>query len=158
MSALIRMKSTCVTALKLNEFSKVASKTLFRPDSVLRVQTDGSFSHKYSISRTAVLVANAKIDQYLVKTYFNHRNSYESEWQSVLDGIIYSIKKGKGSLELENDNLAVINSIIQRKRPDLAYARPYYSEIIDHSRYLDWLSIRWIPRKFNKADKLFYLN
>jgi len=93
----------------------------------------------------------------MIKTYLTHRNSYESEWQSVLDGIIYSLKKDIGSLELENDNLSVINSIISMKSPNLDYAKPYFNEIIEYSNYLDWFSIRWVPRKLNKADKLFEL-
>jgi len=117
-----------------------------------RVQTDGSFGHS-KISRTAVLYRDRKgIDTTQCKTYFDHRNSTESEWCSVLDGIQYAVKKDEGFVELENDNLGVIQSLIRRKEPKMGY---YYQVIQKELLHFDYVGIRWIPREMNAADDIF---
>jgi hypothetical protein len=88
----------------------------------------------------------------------NHRNSYESEWASVLDGIMYAIKKDDGSVELENDNQSVIRALITKTPPSQDYAQFYYYKTLEISNYMDLLSVRWIPRKQNQADRLFELS
>jgi ribonuclease HI len=118
------------------------------------VQTDGSF--KGNISRTAVLLNTSHNENYkLLNSYLDHKNSTESEWCSVLDGIQYSISKDEGSIELENDNLGVINSIINNKMPNKSYLADYYYLIENEIRNLDYFGIRWIPRELNRADDIF---
>jgi ribonuclease HI len=100
---------------------------------------------------------NSPEKQYSIKTYFNHRNSYESEWSSVLDGIKYSIEKDHGSVEIENDNQSVIRALITKTPPSQEYARFYYYKTLETSKYMELLAVRWIPRKHNQADRLFKL-
>jgi hypothetical protein len=108
------------------------------------------------ISRTAVLITNLKGEQNtLCNTYFDHKNSTESEWCSILDGIKYSIKKDHDAIELENDNLGVIQSLINRKIPKRHYLAEYYTMIYKNLRQLEYLGIRWIPRERNRADDIF---
>ncbi len=101
------------------------------------------------------MVDSTKDTRTLINTYFDHKNSYESEWSSVVDGIDFAIKKKEYTLEIENDNLSVINSLIDRKRPVQKYVVDYFDYIMDISTKLDYLGVRWIPRKLNKADDLF---
>jgi hypothetical protein len=141
---------------KPGPFVQLSATALLKAAAVTRVQTDGSFSPKnYCISRTAVIIVKPDgIRHTLCTTYFDHRNSTESEWRSVMDGIDYSIKNKATTIKLENDNLGVINSIIDKKKPPSIYS-DYYFHILDMVKTLDWIAIRWIPRQLNKADKLF---
>ena len=121
-----------------------------------KIQTDGSFKvQNYRISRTAVVLTKPCGEIYsLCTTYLDHKNSYESEWRSVLDGMEFGIKKKVKSVKLENDNLGVMNSLIYRKPPSGIYS-DYYYYIFDLVKKFDYFAIRWIPRGLNKADKLF---
>jgi ribonuclease HI len=143
---------------RLGSFTLLTRPTLLRSDYVARIQTDGSFKSTYNISRTAVLYLNSPEKQFLIKTYMNHRNSYESEWASVLDGILYALKKGDGSVELENDNQSVMRALITKTPPVQDYSRFYYYKTLELSNYMDLLSVRWIPRRENQADRLFQLS
>jgi ribonuclease HI len=135
-----------------NKFSIL--RGIIRPNVLALVQTDGSF--RGNISRTAVLLNTSKNEKYeLLNTYLDQKNSTESEWCSILNGIQYSISKDEGSIELENDNLGVINSIIKNKMPKHKYLEEYYYLISNEIKYLDYFSIRWIPRELNKADNIF---
>lgn len=121
-----------------------------RSPATILVQTDGSFVHP-RISRTAcILFARSNIS--MVRTYFDHVNSTESEWCSVLDGLTFSLEKGHGSVELENDCLGVIRALTSRRRGSFT---DYYDEIHDTIRKMDYVSMRWIPRELNRADNLF---
>jgi hypothetical protein len=86
-------------------------------------------------------------------TYFDHQSYVESKWCSILDGIILATAKGQGSIDLENDNLAVVNSIIHGRRPSKYY--DYYWSILESIKDFDYVGLRWIPRELNRADELF---
>lgn len=143
--------------MRLQPFRPLTKPYLVRPLQTALVQTDGSFSMKHKgISRTAVILTTYKGNTYtLSKTYFDHIDSTESEWCSVLDGITYAIKRGQDSLELENDNIGVIRSLVQEDRPKRAHIADYYNAIQYSLKEFEYLGVRWIPRKFNKADRLF---
>lgn len=93
----------------------------------------------------------------LCKTYMNHTSSYESELCSILDGMKFSIKRNQDSIELENDNLGVINSLINCKIPRQPILARYYLDIYKQVRQFEYVGIRWIPRELNKADELFMI-
>lgn len=132
------------------------SRSLIKPDKIAHVQTDGSFKN---ISRTAVILNTQENVTYkLMNTYFDHKNSTESEWCSILNGIKYSIYKDEGSLELENDCLPVIQHLINKRSPTKAYLQDYYHLILKEVKTMDYLAIRWIPREMNRADDLFRLS
>jgi ribonuclease HI len=137
-------------------FSALVKKTVFAPPLLARLQTDGSFRYTDRISRTASLL---KTDETYksVKTYFEHINSYESEWCSVRDGIIMTQENDVDSIQIENDNLSVMNSLIQKRIPRQEYAAVYYQEIMSLAKNMEWVELRWIPRRLNKADRLFHL-
>ena len=141
-----------------NKFNIISNNSTFRPDYVALIQTDGSYKPSYKISRTAVLYINSENPQFSIKTYFDHRNSYESEWQSIIDGIEYAIKKDDSAIELENDNLSVITCLINKTPPKNKYIKEYYYSTLELSKHLDLFSVRWIPREENKADELFELS
>ena len=134
------------------------SHSILRPSSLAFVQTDGSFS-RGNISRTAVIL-NTKdnIDYTLVNTYFDHKNSGESEWCSILNGLRCAQDKDQGSVELENDCLPIIRHLILRKPPIKGYLAEYYSAILKEVKNMDYIAVRWIPREMNRADRLFRIN
>jgi ribonuclease HI len=129
-------------------------KRFTRPLEIAHLQTDGSFRYTDRVSRTAsLLLSDEKYTS--VKTYFDHKNSYESEWCSILDGIQMTQSNDVSAISLENDNLGVINSLIQKKMPRHDYAAVYYDLILKEVKHMDFVEIRWIPRRLNKADALF---
>jgi ribonuclease HI len=139
-----------------NPFYALSKGRFIIPERVSHIQTDGSFGPQYKISRTACLMVDSKKDtRTLINTYLDHKNSYESEWSSVVDGIDFALKKKEYTLEIENDNLSVIQCLINNKRPKQKYVVDYFDYVMDISRKIDYLGIRWIPRELNKADDLF---
>jgi ribonuclease HI len=139
----------------LRPFSLLFTTHARPPIVIAALQTDGSFRYKDRISRTACLLNDEGSTYKSVKTYFEHKNSYESEWCSVLDGIRMSQDYQIGNLQIENDNLSVMNCLINERPPPQGYVTKYYADIIAASRDMDWLEVRWIPRKLNKSDGLF---
>jgi ribonuclease HI len=141
-------------------FSRIVTKlipicknSVVEPLALAAVQTDGSF--RKNISRTAIILDTVQGEQFtLVNTYFTHANSYESEWCSVLNGLEFAQKKKQKAVTLENDNQGVIQSLITQTPPRPLYW-PYYDSIYDLMTSFDWVSVRWIPREQNKADRLF---
>ena len=149
------MRQALVKFLSKPPFFTVLTRPILSPltlSAMPRVQTDGSFGPLGS--RTAVLYRDRKgVDSAQVRTYPEHGGSAESEWQSVLDGIVFAAKRNEGFLHLENDNRDVIQSLISRKA-QLNYA-DYYADIIGHLDKFDYVGVRWIPREMNAADALF---
>ena len=140
-----------------SKFSVLTRGSFHRPSYTARIQTDGSFSVKYkSISRTAVFLTTSKGEQHtLCRTYFDHKNHVESEWCSILDGIEYSLKKNQDAIELENDNLGVINSLVNHRIPRQSYLSDYYALVYKYLREFEYVGVRWIPRELNRADDIF---
>jgi ribonuclease HI len=133
-------------------FVPLCKNSLVEPFALAAIQTDGSF--RKDISRTAVILDTIQGEQFtLTNTFFTHSNSYESEWCSVLNGLEFALKKNQKAVTLENDNQAVIQSLITQRPPKVLW--PYYDAIYDLMNEFDWVSMRWIPREQNKADKLF---
>ena len=139
---------------KAGPFSLLWKRLNSSPLQVAHLQTDGSFRYRDRISRTAALLKGEDTFK-SVKTYFDHENSYESEWCSILDGIQMTQSNDIESVSLENDNLGVINALIQKKMPRHDYAAAYYDLILKEIKHMDYVEIRWIPRRLNKADALF---
>jgi len=119
------------------------------------IQTDGSYSYKTSISRTAAILTVNNNEYKYIKTYFDHMNSMESEWASLVDGLEYSQKKGIKTLTIENDCLPIISSIVLSKPPKNPLFLDYYMYFNSLTTRYICLGIRWIPREMNRADELF---
>jgi ribonuclease HI len=130
-----------------------------RPTATSLIQTDGSYGAKYfPLSRTAVLLTNTKGQEYsFCNTYDNHSDSTESEWCSVLDGIKYAARKEEMSIEIENDNMGVVRCLVTETKPRRPHIAEYYTAIYDYSGLFEYLSIRWIPRRLNRAHGIFTL-
>ena len=147
-------RSLSLFARMPSHFTPICTNSIIRPLDLAAVQTDGSF--KGRISHTAVLLTTISGEEYeLLNTYFTHQNSTESEWCSVSNGLIYSLKRGQKALQLENDNLGIVTSIIHRKPPGRQLYYGYYNKIYKNLRLFDWVELRWIPREMNRADDLF---
>jgi ribonuclease HI len=140
-------------------YATIYTSSLIKSPHVTHIQTDGSYSlHNKPISRTAVILNHPSGKTYrLCKTYFDHANSHEAEWCSVLDGVTYSMKHNLRTIHLENDNLGVMNALINREKPKSPYLE-YYHTILELTKELEFLGIRWIPRNLNKADRLFRIS
>jgi ribonuclease HI len=132
-------------------FVPLCKNSVVEPLALAAIQTDGSFKR---LSRTAVILDTIQGEQFtLVNTYFTHANSHESEWCSVLNGLEFSLKKNQKAVTLENDNQGIIKSLITQTPPKVLCS--YYHAIYNLMNEFDWVSMRWIPREQNKADKLF---
>jgi ribonuclease HI len=130
----------------------ICKNSVVEPLALAAIQTDGSF--RKNISRTAIILDTVQGEQFtLVNTYFTHANSHESEWCSVLNGLEFALKKKQTAVTLENDNQGVIHSLITQTPPKVFWS--YYDSIYDLMDGFDWVSMRWIPRERNKADRLF---
>lgn len=129
----------------------------FRPPIVSLVQTDGSYWVHNKIGRTAVILHQrpAMETWRFLNTYTLMRNSSEAEWRSILDGVDYAQSKGIGSLDVENDNLAICQMLLKHQLPTKGWERDYYYHINKMVAEMEYCTIRWIPRTQNKADKLF---
>ena len=140
---------------KTSYFVPICTNSIVKPIEFADIQTDGSFS-RGRISRTALILNTISGEQYnLVNTYFDHADATESEWCSVLNGLVYALKKDQKALFLENDNLGVITSLIRQEPPAKKYYSKYYDHIYDQLDAFHWVEARWIPREINRADKLF---
>jgi len=124
-----------------------------RPLRPALVQTDGSFRTDLNLSRTACILTVNTVDYKRMASYFDHQSHVESEWCSILDGLQFAASKDQGSVDLENDNQAVVNCILLSRRPR-KYV-DYYWAIKDSIETLDYVGLRWIPRELNRADELF---
>jgi ribonuclease HI len=133
-----------------------SSRPVPKPPKVALVQTDGSFSSEFPMSRTAVLLRTPDAIEYsLVDTYTDHINSTEAEWASVLNGVQFALKKDQGSVHLENDCMPVMKHLIFRRPPAKSYLADYYGAVMKEARKMEYLGVRWIPRELNRADDFF---
>ena len=131
------------------------SRSILRPDKVALIQTNSSFSRE-KISRTEVtLYTPNNVNYTFMNTYFDHLNSTESEWCSVLDGILFAEKKDQGAIELENECLPIIQHLIKRKPPAQSYLQGYYHTILIEVKAMEYVGVRWIPRDTTDTDILF---
>jgi ribonuclease HI len=81
----------------------------------------------------------------------------EAEWASVAAGIEFALEHNETSVCLENDNQSVVEGLLKKERNRMEYARYYKNQILNLTRHANWVGVRWIPRKFNTADALFYI-
>ena len=140
----------------LRPFFRIASKTLNKPP-IYTIQTDGLFHQRLQISRTAVLTIT-KPPYERVATYYDHKNLYESDWVSILDGLKLAHSLDMGGVQVENDNLAVINVLMADEEPEWSNQmniREHFYEVKKLANEFDWVEVRWIPRELNYADMLF---
>jgi len=148
-------RTLSLLARRPSHFTPICTNSLIRPTELAALQTDGSFN-KGRISRTALILSTLSGERYeLMNTYFTHSNSTESEWCSISNGLIYSLKRGQKALQVENDNLGAVTAIISRQPPTKELYYRYYQNIMQHLPLFKWVEMRWIPREMNGADRLF---
>ncbi len=144
---------------RVTPFLKVAGTALFRPPAAALAQTDGSWHQCWRLSRTAALLRTGEGEIWKsVQTYTagEHASSTDSEWASVVDGILLAIKRDQGVLELENDNLGVMQAITGKgPRPRSVFGREALDAVYELTTPFEWFAARWIPRGRNGADRLF---
>lgn len=135
-------------------FIQISGGKLAKLNLISHIQTDGSLNS--NISRTAVILIEPDGNKYtLSNTYFNHSNSAESDWRSIIDGLEFGLKKGTKNIQLENDNNKIINHLIQRRKPQAFLFDDYFDYIFYVANKLDSLEVRWIPKHLNESAKLF---
>jgi len=84
------------------------------------------------------------------------KDSYETEWFSVYNGILFALEKNATSIEIENDNLSVVHILTGQKVKRNGIASHYEEKIQYAASHTEYTGIRWIPRKHNRADDLFH--
>jgi hypothetical protein len=136
-------------------FTRIGGTSILKPPVLARAQTDGSYHSAYKMSRTAVILHTPEKFM-MIRSYLDgeHKNSTESEWASIYDGVVFSNTQGQGSLELENDNLGIIRCL-QEGKAAKGLEFDYLYEIMRIADDMEWLGVRWIPREQNRADQLF---
>jgi ribonuclease HI len=137
-------------------FVRIGGASLRQPPLSCFCQTDASFYLKRknafiaSYIRFPDLTSVEKIDQ-----RFGINCSTEAEWASVLFGLEKCLEGGATNISIENDNLGVIGSLIQKdtwlKRE---YARYYKEKICGLAKQAEWVGVRWTPRELNVADSI----
>jgi ribonuclease HI len=135
-----------------NQFHSI-TKNIIKPPIITLLQTDGSFHYNKKLSQTACIIFNDYKLLTQVKNYSKHKCPMEVEWNSILDGIQFAKKKNITSIYLENDCLGVIRSIVENNSHKKF--KDYYYHIIQEINEFEYIGIRWISRKYNRADDLF---
>ena len=134
----------------LNSFRLL--KGIGRPHLNYLVQTDASFYHKTHAAKTGVILFPN--EDCIRKEYTYMKDSFQAEYQSVLDGLVFARDKGKPGVALENDCAGVIGSLVSGKPPRKKHVEVCYRNIEKILGDFDWVAIRWIPRELNQADAL----
>jgi ribonuclease HI len=85
-----------------------------------------------------------------------HANdSTETEWASVLQGLLFALDHDETIINIENDNLSVVSALIwPQNHLKRDYANYYRNQILSNAKETEWTGVRWIPRKNNTADEL----
>lgn len=129
---------------------------LLRALSPSLVQTDGSFHMRNKTGYAAAILYHDSRKYKHLLYLENAKDSCETEWASVYNGLVFSLEKNVSEINIENDNLGVVQNLTEHKEKKLKdYAAHYKYEILKLANYTKWTGIRWIPRKFNRADDLF---
>jgi len=128
------------------------------PNTLYRVQTDGSFGGRKGDRIAAILyeVDHRPGPRSLLQ--IKVKSSTEAEWASVALGLALAVQHKKPVVGIENDNLGVMRSLIFHRnfRSRHEYAHHYFHEIMRLASNTEWAGVRWIPRDLNRADDLFH--
>lgn len=136
-------------------YVRIGGRNMFPPPIVSYLQTDGSFHMKTKQARAAFILKTPTYKYAKMLELQNVTDSTETEWASIAYGIAYSFTQDQGVLAVENHNLEVVSAIITNKKVKQDYARHYQHEIYKMAQQSIWIGMRWIPRKYNKADILY---
>ena len=122
------------------------------------VQTDGSFGSPLCGNRIAnVLTSSNRLSTWNQCKIVNAVSATEAEWASVAAGLEFALEHNETAICVENDNQSVVEGLLKKERNRMEYARYYKNQILNLTRHANWVGVRWIPRKFNAADALFYI-
>ena len=137
---------------------RIGGRASYMPPILAQLQVDGSYKQGYGHGRIAIKMTNAahnSIYQF-TKNLYSVESSTETEWAAVYHGIEFALEKNEPAMTLENDCLSVIYHLYPwNTLPRKEYARYYRHKIYELADQADWVSVRWIPRAYNKADELF---
>ena len=117
------------------------------------LQTDGSY--RKNLGRVAMTLYHESLRHNRVEQMAKARDSYETEWFAVYRGLIFSLEKNATEIHIENDNVGVVQYLTEQKKKH-PYAEYYKDKICQLTKQTKYTGIRWIPRKFNRADDLFH--
>jgi hypothetical protein len=147
------MKSKAMGVI-LSPYRRIGGTVVHMPPLFARVQTDGSY--RFREARIAALLFNKAGDfKACDMCPIIATSSTETEWASVAAGLQFAMEHGEDVIAIENDNLGVAHFLGTAKHE---YARYYQNEIDKLASQTLWTGIRWIPREYNYADRLFRAN
>jgi hypothetical protein len=138
-------------------YIRIGGSTVFQPPLIAQLQTDGSFSQARQPRGRAAAYLETAAQNMIYKQLWEVQdaiNSTETEWASVAFGLKFALENDESCVGIENDNFGVIAALIHKSKLRHEYARYYRNTIVDLSKYSEWIGLRWIPRQFNKADKI----
>jgi ribonuclease HI len=127
-------------------------KGVGRPHLNYLVQTDASFFPKTHSAKTGVILFPN--EDCIRKEYSYMKDSFQAEYQSVLDGLRFARDCHKPGVALENDCAGVISAIVSGTLPRKKHVEACHRNIEKILDDFDWVAIRWIPRELNQADAI----
>jgi len=140
-------------------FMRIGGKRIYPPPVLSIVQTDGSFHVRNGSAAVAARITLAgDVQSEHLHPLYNAESVTEAEWASVYFGILMAQKEGLPSIGIENDCMGIVSTTLfghSNKETAKNYAKYYSRKIRDSANNMEWCGIRWIPRRLNKADKLF---
>lgn len=143
------------TSLPLSPYYHIGGTTMTPPPVPAITQIDASFWHKQR--RTSLGIIMNLPDATTIhksKTLFTPRCSTEAEWEAVRFGLEETLEQGAKDICLENDNLSVVATLMDRAERRTAYSRENYVKIKTLCTHAHYVGIRWIPRELNLADEV----
>ena len=144
--------------MRADLFRRIGGRAMAAPRKSALLQTDGSFMPATRFSRVAMILRTER-DSELFQAMHQiekAKDSTETEWASVCQGLVFALEKNQWNIQIENDNLSVIRGLMLpfcELKDD--YAKFYRNQILMTAVDSYWTAIRWIPREVNQANELF---
>jgi len=138
-------------------YVRIGGRTIFQPPLIAMLQTDGSFSHSRNPRGRAAAYLETAAQDTIHKQLWevkDAKNSTETEWASIAFGLKFALENDEYVVGVENDNFGVIAALLHPVSLRHEYARYYRNQIHNLANQSAWVGLRWIPRQFNKADKI----
>ncbi len=169
------LRRTVTQGIHLQQFIRIGGKLSVprAPQIIAHVQVDGSYTPRTRDARIAAILTllpqrgRSEPPSYAGRATQNH-NTYrhvqsisaesatEAEWAAISLGLELATTHNEEVIAIENDCLSVVGALLMRDGPlRLEYARYWRNRILGAANRCQWVGLRWIPRRLNRADDMF---